>query len=193
VKVGIFGGTFDPPHYGHLIAAQDAHAELALDKVVFIPARIPPHKQHENVTTAAVRLRMIQAATAGDDRFEVSDVELRRTGPSYTVDTLRDLRETRAGDAFYLLLGVDQVREFQTWREPQSILENAALVMLARGGIEEVPDGDIVQKTVQVTRVDVSSTLVRERVRAGRPIRYLVPAAVEKIIADERLYTGSLG
>jgi nicotinate-nucleotide adenylyltransferase len=193
VNVGIFGGTFDPPHYGHLIAAQDAYAELALDKVLFIPARIPPHKQHESVTTAAVRLRMIQAATAGDDRFEVTDVELRRTGPSYTADTLRDLRETRSGDAFFLLLGVDQVREFQTWREPQSILENAALVMLARGGIEEVPEGDIVQKTVQVTRVDVSSTLVRERVRAGRPIRYLVPAAVEKIIADERLYTGSLG
>jgi nicotinate-nucleotide adenylyltransferase len=193
VKVGIFGGTFDPPHFGHLIAAQDAYAELALDKIVFIPARIPPHKQLENVTAAAVRLAMIQAATAGDERFEVSDVELQRTGPSFTVDTLRELRQTRSGDAFFLLLGVDQVREFQTWREPQSILENAELVMLARGGIEEVPEGDILHKTVQVTRVDVSSTLIRERVRAGRPIRYLVPAAVEKIIADERLYQGSLG
>ena len=193
MKVGIFGGTFDPPHFGHLIAAQDAYAELALDKIVFIPARIPPHKQLENVTAAAVRLAMIQAATAGDERFEVSDVELHRTGPSFTVDTLRELRQTRSGDAFFLLLGVDQVREFQTWREPQSILENAELVMLARGGIEEVPEGDILHKTVQVTRVDVSSTLIRERVRAGRPIRYLVPAAVEKIIADERLYQGSLG
>ena len=193
MKVGIFGGTFDPPHFGHLIAAQDAYAELALDKIVFIPARIPPHKQLENVTAAAVRLAMIQAATAGDERFEVSDVELQRTGPSFTVDTLRELRQTRSGDAFFLLLGVDQVREFQTWREPQSILENAELVMLARGGIEEVPEGDILHKTVQVTRVDVSSTLIRERVRAGRPIRYLVPAAVEKIIADERLYQGSLG
>ena len=193
MKVGIFGGTFDPPHFGHLIAAQDAYAELALDKIVFIPARIPPHKQLENVTAAAVRLEMIQAATAGDERFEVSDVELRRTGPSFTVDTLRELRQTRSGDAFFLLLGVDQVQEFQTWREPQRILENAELVMLARGGIEDVPEGDILHKTVQVTRVDVSSTLIRERVRAGRPIRYLVPAAVEKIIADERLYQGSLG
>ena len=96
MKVGIFGGTFDPPHFGHLIAAQDAYAELALDKIVFIPARIPPHKQLENVTAAAVRLAMIQAATAGDERFEVSDVELQRTGPSFTVDTLRELRQTRA-------------------------------------------------------------------------------------------------
>jgi nicotinate-nucleotide adenylyltransferase len=193
VKVGIFGGTFDPPHNGHLIAAQDAYAELALDKVLFIPARMPPHKQHENLTAAAVRLAMIRAATAGDERFEVSDIELRRTGPSYTADTLRELRETRSGDAFFLLLGVDQVRDFHTWGQPEWILKNSELVMLARGGIEDVPNDDIVRKTVQVTRVDVSSTLVRERVRTGRPIRYLVPAAIEKIIADERLYTGSLG
>lgn len=193
MNVGIFGGTFDPPHFGHLIAAQDAYADLALDKVLFIPARIPPHKQHENVTSAAVRMRMIQAAIAQDERFEVSDVELERTGPSFTADTLRELRAGRPDDTFFLLLGVDQVREFETWREPRVVLENAALVMLARGGIEEVPQGDIVHKTVQVTRVDVSSTLVRERVRAGRPIRYLVPSAVEKIIAQERLYTGSLG
>jgi nicotinate-nucleotide adenylyltransferase len=193
VKVGIFGGTFDPPHVGHLFAAQDACVELALDKVVFIPARVPPHKQHENVTPSNVRLRMIRAATAEDERFEVSDVELNRSGPSFTADTLRELRQNRPDDELFLLLGVDQVREFGTWREPKVVLENAALVMLARSGIEEVPQDDIVHKTVQVTRVDVSSTLVRARVRAGQPIRYLVPDAVAQIIAEERLYQGSLG
>jgi nicotinate-nucleotide adenylyltransferase len=193
VRVGILGGTFDPPHHGHLIAAQDAIIDLELDKVIFIPAAVPPHKQRNNVTAPAVRLRMIEAATRDDGRFEVSDVELRRTGPSYTVDTLRELRAARPTDQLFLLLGVDQVREFESWREPKEVLKLAALVMLARAGIEDDGGRDIVEQTVRVTRIDVSSTLVRERVRAGRPIRYLVPAAVEKIIADERLYQGSLG
>ena len=193
MKVGILGGTFDPPHHGHLIAAQDAIIDLELDKVIFIPAAVPPHKQRNNVTAPAVRLRMIEAATRDDGRFEVSDVELRRTGPSYTVDTLRELRAARPTDQLFLLLGVDQVREFESWREPKEVLKLAALVMLARAGIEDDDGRDIVEQTVRVTRIDVSSTLVRERVRAGRPIRYLVPAAVEKIIADERLYQGSLG
>jgi nicotinate-nucleotide adenylyltransferase len=193
VRVGILGGTFDPPHHGHLIAAQDAIIDLELDKVIFIPAAVPPHKQRNNVTAPAVRLRMIEAATRDDGRFEVSDVELRRTGPSYTVDTLRELRAARPTDQLFLLLGVDQVREFESWREPKEVLKLAALVMLARAGIEDDGGRDIVEQTVRVTRIDVSSTLVRERVRTGRPIRYLVPAAVEKIIADERLYQGSLG
>ena len=175
------------------MAAQDAIIELELDKVLFIPARVPPHKQGNQVSAPAIRLRMIEAATRDDDRFEVSDVELRRTGPSYTVDTLRELKAARPSDHLYLLLGVDQVRDFQSWRAPEDVLRQATLVMLARGGIEDAGNGDIVQQTVRVTRIDVSSTLIRERVRAGRPIRYLVPAAVEKIIADERLYTGSLG
>jgi nicotinate-nucleotide adenylyltransferase len=193
VKVGIFGGTFDPPHYGHLIAAQDAIVEIELDRVLFIPALIPPHKQRNSVTPAATRLRMIEAATRSDERFEVSDVELQRSGPSYTVHTLRQLRAARPDDQLFLLLGEDQVREFHTWREPDEVLQHAALVMLARAGIEEATGGDIVHQTVRVTRIDISSTLVRERVGAGVPIRYLVPAEVEKIIADERLYTGSLG
>jgi nicotinate-nucleotide adenylyltransferase len=193
VRVGIFGGTFDPPHIGHLIAAQDALDVLSLDSVVFIPARVPPHKQHENVTEAAVRLRMIQAAAAHDARFEVSDAEVRRNGPSYTVDTLRDLHEKRPNDELFLLLGVDQVQEFSTWRGPQEILRLARLAMLERAGVEHLDAGDIVHQTVPVTRVDVYSKLVRERVAAGRSIRYLVPESVEKIIAAERLYSRGSG
>ena len=193
MKVGIFGGTFDPPHVGHLIAAQDALDALSLDAVVFIPARVPPHKQHADVTDADVRLRMIQAATESDTRFEVSDLELRRTGPSYTIETLRELRKKRPGDDFFLLLGVDQVQEFSTWREPAEVLKHARLAMLARGGVESAEASDIVHQTVAVTRVDVSSTLVRERVAAGRTVRYLVPEKVEKIIAAERLYSRGSG
>ncbi|HEY0303598.1 MAG TPA: nicotinate-nucleotide adenylyltransferase [Longimicrobiales bacterium] len=193
MKIGILGGTFDPPHVGHLIAAQDTFDALSLDKLVFIPARVPPHKQHESVTPAELRLRMVSAAIAGDDRFAVSDVELRRTGPSYTVDTLRDLAQEYPQDELLLLVGVDQVREFSTWREPQEVLRFAKLVMLARSGIEEAPLSGIVHMTVPVTRIDVSSTLIRARAGAGRPIRYLVPEAVEKIILAERLYSGSLG
>jgi nicotinate-nucleotide adenylyltransferase len=190
VRIGIFGGTFDPPHIGHLIAAQDALQSLPLDKVLFIPALVPPHKRGRTVSPADVRLRMIRAATQGDARFEVSDVELRRTGPSYTVDTLRQLQ---GGDELLLLIGVDQVREFSTWREPQEIMRLARLVMMARAGIEVPPESGIVQYTVPVTRIDVSSTLIRQRVAAGKPIRYLVPAAVAEIIVAERLYSGSLG
>jgi nicotinate-nucleotide adenylyltransferase len=166
---------------------------LSLDSVVFVPARVPPHKQHENVTESGLRLRMIQAAAAHDARFEVSDAEVRRTGPSYTVDTLRDLHEKRPNDDFFLLLGVDQVLEFSTWREPEEILRLARLAMLERAGVEHLDAGDIVHQTVPVTRVDVSSTLVRERVAAGRSIRYLVPESVEKIIAAERLYSRGSG
>jgi nicotinate-nucleotide adenylyltransferase len=136
---------------------------------------------------------MVAAAIAGDERFEVSDVELQRTGPSYTVDTLRELKRQHEQDELFLLVGVDQVREFATWREPQEVLRSARLIMLSRSGIEETPPGGIVHKTVPVTRIDVSSTLVRERVRAGQPIRYLVPDGVEKIIVAERLYSRSLG
>jgi nicotinate-nucleotide adenylyltransferase len=193
VKVGIFGGTFDPPHVGHLIAAQDAIDVLSLDSVLFVPARVPPHKQNENVTDAPLRLRMIRAATAGDSRFEVSDVELRRNAPSYTVDTLRELRRERPNDELFLLLGVDQVAELSTWREPEEVLRNARLVMLARSGVSEAAATSMVHQTVPVTRVDVSSTLVRERVAAGQSVRYLVPENVEQIIAAERLYSRAAG
>ena len=193
MKTGIFGGTFDPPHVGHLIAAQDALETLGLDRVLFIPARLPPHKQKEKVSEAAVRLQMIQAAAGGNPNFEVSDVELNRTGPSYTVDTLRELHKQRPGDEFYLLLGVDQVQEFSTWREPDEVRRLARLAMLTRSGIEEAAAGDIVYQTVPVTRVDVSSTLVRQRVTSGKSIRFLVPEAVERIITAEGLYSGRSG
>ncbi len=132
---------------------------------------------------------MLRAATVEDPRFEVSDLELRRPGPSYTVDTLRELRERDPEGALFLLMGVDQFREFHTWREPERIARLATLVVLSRGGVEATPSPiDVAHRWLAVTRVDISATEIRHRLAAGEPVRYLVPAAVEAVIRRERLY-----
>jgi nicotinate-nucleotide adenylyltransferase len=189
VKIGVFGGTFDPPHIGHMVAAQDACVALSLDRLLFVPAAEPPHKSGNVVTSANVRLAMLRAAVADNPRFEICTLELDRSGPSYSVDTLRELRNVYPGAALHLLIGVDQVREFRTWRAADEVLELAQIGMLAREGAEIPPGADFVKETVPVTRIDVSSTLIRERVRAGKPIHYLVPDAVAEIIRQERLYS----
>jgi len=187
VNIGVFGGTFDPPHVGHLIAAQDACAALSLDRFLFVPAAAPPHKLDRPVSPPEVREEMLRAALEGNDQFEICDIELRRSGPSYTVDTLRQLRSDWPAATFFLLLGVDQIREFATWREPDAIRRLATIVMLTRAG-EHEPVAGLVQETVAVTRVDISSTLIRTRIASHQPIRYLVPDAVAAIIARAGLY-----
>jgi nicotinate-nucleotide adenylyltransferase len=195
VKLGIFGGTFDPPHLGHLIVAQDACAMLGLERVRFVPAAEPPHKAAMPLTPAPVRLRLLRAALGSDARFEVDDVELRRGGRSYTVDTLRAVRAADPGAELYLLIGSDQYVEFGGWREPEAILELARLAVLSRGAAvadEAIPAGgpEMAGRIVQVavTRVDISSTQIRARVAAGEPIRYLVPDAVAALIEASGLY-----
>lgn len=192
-KIGVYGGTFDPPHVGHLIVAGDACEALGLDRLLFIPSAVPPHKRHSVEATAEVRMEMVGAAVAGDERFEVSDLELRRQGPSYTVDTLSTLRERYPGAELYLLVGADVVPDLPTWRAPEEILRLARLAVLARAGDHggegsSERDGPIPFVRVPVTRVDVSATEVRRRVREGRPIRYLVTDPVRAIIEREGLY-----
>ena len=187
MRLGIFGGTFDPPHVGHLIAAQEIHLRMALDRVLLVPAAVPPHKRDERITPGEVRLAMLRAAVEGDDRFEVGAMELDREGPSYTVDTLRGLRSERPNARLFLAMGADQMAEFGSWKAPDEIAELATLVTFGRGG--RSPDAGRWPVTkVDVPAIDISSTMVRERVAAGRPIRYWVPAAVEAIIERERLY-----
>ena len=189
MNIGVFGGTFDPPHIGHLVAAQDASVVLYLDRVIFVPAADPPHKRGALVSAASVRSEMLRATIAGNPQFEISTCELDRAGASYTVDTLRELAEQYPGAALQLLVGVDQVREFASWREPDQIVKLAAVVMLSRAGVAGPgAEADFVRRTVAVTRIDVSSTLIRTRVAAGMPIRYLVTDAVAKIIEREGLY-----
>ena len=193
-KVGIFGGTFDPPHLGHLIVAGEVAEALDLDRVVWIPTGRPPHKAGGDPSPADVRARMTEAATADARLFEVSTLELARDGVSYTVDTLRELHEQRPDARFHLILGADQFGAFSTWREPEEVARLAGLAVMDRDGVaaEALDPGIPVEYTVvPVTRIDISSTEVRRRVRDGSSVRYLVPDAVRRIIEDHGLYARS--
>jgi len=185
LRLGLFGGTFDPPHLGHLVVAQDVVDALRLDRLLFVPAGVPPHKLGRRISPAETRLEMVRAVTAGNPAFEVSDAELSRVGPSYTVDTLAYFRQLYPDAEIFFVLGADQAAAFDTWREPEKVASLANLVVLAREGIQ-VPDGEFVP--VHVTRLDISATGIRGRVREGRSIRYLVPDEVRKIIESNRLY-----
>ncbi len=194
-RIGLFGGSFDPFHLGHLAAAQDVLERLGLSRVVFMPSGTPPHKDPEELTPAGLRLRMVRAGVEEDPRFEVSDLELRREGPSYTVDTLRSLREEAGGAHYHLIMGADQWSAFGQWREPWEVARMASIVVMTRegegaGALEPgFPGGDEPPRIeVPVIRFDLSSTLIRERVRAGHSIRYLVPESVRRIIEAAKLY-----
>jgi nicotinate-nucleotide adenylyltransferase len=194
--VGVFGGTFDPPHVGHVTVARDVADALGLDRVLWIPARTPPHKTDREISPGPVRREMTAAAAAADPRFEVSDVELEREGPSWTVDTLRLLRARDPRAALFLILGADQVRTLDTgWREPEEVLSLATLAVMDRAGasaVEVAPDVPGIERAVHVpvTRVDVSSSGIRARVRAGEDVAELLPPGVLEIILREALYVG---
>lgn len=192
-RVGVFGGTFDPPHIGHLIVAQDVVEALALDVLMWMPAREPPHKERQSITPADARLELTRAAVGSDERFQVSEVEMERDGPSYTVDTLRRLRQTLPRAALHLVVGADQFQAFSSWREPEEIGRLASIAVMDREGAGVTPTGSsespVPHTLVPVTRIDISSTDVRARVRGKRSIRYLVPATVRRIIEAKRLYT----
>jgi len=186
VRLGVYGGAFDPPHLGHLVAASGACEALRLDRLLWVPSAVHPLKAVR--TAAAVRLEMVNAAIAGDPRFAADDLELRRTGPSYTVDTLRELREREPMAELFFLTGADNLADLPRWREPDEVARLATLAVVSRAG-ESVPvDGRYPALAVRVTRVDLSSTEIRRRVAAGQSIRYLVPEAVRAVIQRERLY-----
>jgi nicotinate-nucleotide adenylyltransferase len=189
-RIGVFGGTFDPPHVGHLIAAADAFRALALDRLLFVPSAVPPHKRRTVRASAAVRLEMVRAAIAGDDRFAADDLELRRSGPSYSVDTLRELARREPACELYFLIGADNLREIPGWHQPEEIARLARLVVLSREGDGGTPedDGPFPARRVAVTRVDVSATEIRRRAALGESIRYLVPEQVRAIVEREGLY-----
>lgn len=191
MRIGVFGGTFDPPHLGHLIVGADAYAALGLDRLLFVPAGVPPHKRTRPRTAARLRAEMTHAAVRDDSRFRADDLELRRTGPSFTVDTLRELAERNPGAELFLLIGADNAREFSSWRAPGEIVRLAKLVVLARDGLEGEGEAAYPALRVPVTRVDISSTEVRRRTRMGISIRYMVPEPVRGIIEREGLYRDS--
>ncbi len=189
MKIGVFGGTFDPPHNGHLIIADYVRHRLGLNKVLFVPSWISPHKQDRQATSAADRLAMLLLAVERAVDLEVSDIEVRRGGVSYTIDTLRHLSgETRA--ELYLLIGADNFVDFDTWHEPEEIVSLARLVVMSRPGFplddgRSLPSGLI---RVEVPEITITATYIRDRIRARLPIRYLLPARVERYIQERNLY-----
>jgi nicotinate-nucleotide adenylyltransferase len=194
MKTGILGGTFDPLHMGHLIVAEHVRDRLGLDRIIFIPAVIPPHKRKRpDITPATMRLEMVRRAISDNAAFGVSDVEITRGGLSYTVDTLKELRTQHPTDVLYLLIGMDNVRDFHTWKDPEMIKRIAHMVVMTRPGFvaDETVRAAVTGMTVcDVPEIGISSREIRSRVRQGQSIRYLVPAAVLDFVAENRLYQG---
>jgi nicotinate-nucleotide adenylyltransferase len=198
VRIGILGGTFNPPHLGHLICAQEAYLQLELDRVTLIPARIPPHKPVEDEPGPEHRLEMCRVAVGDDERFDVSDLEITREGPSYTVDTL-DLLHSRAPESeLFLIVGGDIAAGLPRWHEPERALSLATLAVAGRRGTSraEVDEalsglaGGARARFFQMPSIGISSTVLRRRVRARESIRYYVPDAVASYIDRHRLYAG---
>ena len=182
----LFGGSFDPVHVGHLVVAEAA-AEALAATVRFVPAREQPFKRAEHGATPEQRAEMLELAVRGNPRFRVERIELALPAPSYTVRTLRALAEREPGNRFSLLLGADAARDLASWYEVEALPQLADLVVFARPGCD-VPRHHLLGRVIEVPAVDVSATRVRERVRAGRSIRYLVPDAVREYIAAHGLY-----
>ena len=185
MRLGLFGGTFDPPHIGHLLVASDACDQLGLDRLVFIPNSVQPLKGGPSSATPADRLEMVRLTCQGDARFTVDAIEVDRGGLSFTIDTLRVYRDRHPGAALFLLVGEDAARTLPSWREPAAILELAEVVVMTRGEAGEASTN----RRLPTRRIDISATEVRDRVRAGRSIRGFVTDAVAKYIEAHRLYT----
>jgi nicotinate-nucleotide adenylyltransferase len=189
-RLGLFGGTFDPPHVGHLALAEVARERLRLDEVRFIPSGQPPHKRGGGVTPARHRLAMTRLAVRGNPAFTTSTLETRRGGPSFTVETLRRVAAEEPPAHLFLLMGADSLKEFATWRDPQAIRRLATLVVAVRpgGGRSHGRRRDRRVVHLENPGLDISSSLVRSRVRAGRSVRYLVPESVRTYVLRHGLY-----
>ena len=190
-RFGVFGGTFDPPHLGHVAMARDVRLTERLTDVLWIPANRSPHKLSHRLTTSELRSEMVLAAIEGLEGQEISDLELRREGPSYSVDTLRELRSERPQERPVLILGSDQFETLGTWREATELSRLADVCVVARDGVDpaKMEAGlDVVWSMSSLRPVDISSSDIRNRRKDGRPYRSLVPEGVAKIIEREDLY-----
>ncbi len=186
MKLGILGGTFNPPHIGHLILAQQVLEKAGLNEVIFIPTNIPPHKQTE-LATATHRLAMVRAAVEDNPAFSVLDIELERGGVSYTVDTLARLKKIRPDDKLYLIIGSDLAGNFSSWRYPEKIMSLAEIIVACRKGFSF--DNRDSFATIEVLTVEVSSSLIRNLIKEKKSIKYLVHPAVAGYIEKHRLYS----
>ncbi|MGN6694855.1 MAG: nicotinate-nucleotide adenylyltransferase [Aquihabitans sp.] len=188
-RIGVFGGTFDPPHIGHLVAAVDAQRELGLDVVLLVVANVPWQKvDTRQISPAEDRIALVRAAVEDTPFLQVSDIEIRRGGSSYTADTLADIRREEPDAELFVILGNDAAAGFATWERFEEVAEQATLVVVDRPGTPTPVDPRFDWVRVDIPELEISSTELRERVAAGRSIRYLTPAGVASAIADRSLY-----
>ena len=200
MRIGIFGGSFDPIHQGHLILAEACREQVELDQVWFMPCAVQPHKNSGARATDRQRVEMIELAIAGHDGFSLSKIEIERGGTSYTVDTLKQIRESNSEDELFLLMGDDSLESFESWREPQTICELAVPVIVNRPGsgkvdlsvLQQFVDGQRFElfqsSTVQSPMIEISSSNIRSSVADEKSIRYQIPRSVQKYIEINALY-----
>jgi len=197
-RLGILGGTFDPPHYGHLVLAENARTQLSLDRVLFVLAGQPPHKHSRPIAAAQHRLSMVEAAISDNAFFVTSRVDLDRPGPHYTVDMLALLHDEYPQAELYFLMGGDSLTEFPHWYNAPGILDQTRLAVMPRPGYD--PDLIVLERVLpgirkhvawlDVPYLDIASTELRQRVHKGLPLRYIVPSAVDRYVREHELYTG---
>lgn len=192
MKVGIFGGTFDPIHLGHLILAEQALQSASLDQVWFIPAGEPPHKKEKRITPAHHRVKMVELAIADQPTFRLSLIELERSGPSYTIDTVQALVEKYTNDQFFLLIGADMVKDLPNWYKIKEILQFVQVIALGRPGVDLGELSPTILNRVtwieEAIETNISSTYIREQIQKGRSVKYIVPDAVGQYMKEHRLY-----
>lgn len=201
MRIGIFGGTFDPPHLGHLILAERCREEAALDAVWFLPSYVPPHKADRPITRFEHRCEMVTLATTGQPAFKVEPIEKELPPPSYTVETLAELTARHPAHEFALIIGGDSLNELHQWYQPQRLVSQAELVAVGRPGTPRVTAAELAAKIsvptdavrlrlVDCPQVDIASRDLRDRVKAGKTIRFLLPRSVEEFIRERKLYLG---
>jgi nicotinate-nucleotide adenylyltransferase len=193
VKIGLLGGTFDPIHVAHLIVAEEARERLDLDKVIFVPSGIPPHKYHRKISDPGSRLEMTKLGIEGNGCFEFSDFEVTRESPSFTIETVSHFKQTLGrGAELFLIVGADSILEISTWKEPRRLVSECQPVVVSRPGFDLTKLDPWLRCRARILDgilVGISSTGIRERVAAGRSIRYLVPPSVAAYIFQHGLYT----
>jgi nicotinate-nucleotide adenylyltransferase len=200
MRIGVFGGTFDPVHLGHLIVAEQCREQAGLDQVLFVPAARPPHKPEGATAAFARRVEMLELALAGQPAFRVEELERDRPGPSYTADTLEELHARQTGSEVFLILGADCLPDLPNWYQPERIVRLATLLVVNRIGspgwseeelsniLRMAPQSPLKLQTVNSPLIEISSSDVRSRARDQRSLRYLVPRAVECYIENQNLY-----
>jgi nicotinate-nucleotide adenylyltransferase len=189
VRIGVFGGTFDPVHMGHLVLVQECWYALGLDKVLFVPANVSPFKRDSDAVSPADRLNMLRLALEGDRRFGISTYEIDKGGVSYTVDTLRMLKEEYGAEAqLFFLAGSDSAEGMSGWKDMGEMLELATFVLASRPGVDDSRPNGLKVEHVDIPLIGVSSTMIRERVRKRQPIDHIVPREVVAYIRNKGLY-----